>query len=719
MRFTLPARARGVLTALACISLLVSCGGGSMAPKKAASKTLTKIVIGTIQSLAAGTNLQLTASGTFSDGSEEDLTSSVTWEASPSAVATISTQGDLKGVAPGTAQVSAASQGITGQASITVGPPALMAISVSPSQGSLPLGESEPFAATGNFSDGSKQNLTSSVTWKASPSTIATINSQGNLASVSQGPAQVSATFEGITGNASITIGPAALLHIVINASQSSLPLGQSESLTATGNFSDGTSQNITQWVAWQVSPSTAARVDTHGNLTTLSAGAAQISAAYQGITGQTSIAVISSVLVGITVAPQQASLPLGDSEAFTAVGNFSDGTIKVLTSSVAWKVSPSTIATIDAQGNLTTLSQGSAQITAASQGITGKASIIVDAAALLQITVSPSQMSLPLGESQALSATGSYSDGTSKILTQSVRWHSSGPTTAGVSPAGIVATKALGTTTINATLGSMSGTAGVTVTPAVIVSLTITPATYSMIIGNSNQFQAIANYSDGTTQNMTSTVGWSAATPMILNVTNAGLVTGAQVGAGTLLARTSTGSFTASASVMIAPLMMVSYFDRANAASSGYDGTIRITNPGYVPGNLCAMVYVFDAKQEMNECCGCSVSDSGLLTLSLLNDLTANTLNGKPPVAGSIEIVPSEPGSNGQCNAGSLTPNGELLGWATNVQGSTGSYQVTEMPLALAPLGTSEEQVLASECSMIQQLGSGAGACTCGSGGN
>src|SRR6202035_155334 len=134
-----------------------------------ASKTLTKLVIDTIQSLAAGTNLQLTASGTFSDGSEEDLTSSVTWEASPSAVATISTQGDLKGVAPGTAQVSAASQGITGQASISVGPPALLAISVSPSQGSLPLGESEPFAATGNFSDGSKQNLTSSVTWKASP----------------------------------------------------------------------------------------------------------------------------------------------------------------------------------------------------------------------------------------------------------------------------------------------------------------------------------------------------------------------------------------------------------------------------------------------------------------------------------------------------------------------------------------------------------------------
>jgi hypothetical protein len=708
-----------VLTALACIPLLMSCGGGSMTPKATTSKALTKLVIGATQSIAAGKSLQLTASGTFSDGSEEDLTSSAAWEASPSAIATISTQGNLKGVAPGTVQVSATSQGITGQASVTVGPPALMAISVSPSQGSLPLGESESLTATGNFSDGSKQNLTSSVAWKASPSTIATINSQGYLASVSQGPAEVSATFQGITGSAEITIGPAALLHIVINASQSSLPLGQSESLTATGNFSDGTSQNITQSVTWQVSPSTAARVDTRGNLTTLSAGAAQISAMFQGITGQTSITVISPVLVGITVAPQQASLPLGDSEPFTAVGNFSDGSVKVLTSSVAWKVSPQTVATIDAQGNLNTLSQGSAQITAASQGITGKASIIVDAAALLQITVSPGQMSLPLGESRALSAIGSYSDGTSKNLTASVRWHSSEQAIAGVSSVGIATTKALGSTTINATLGSMSGTASVTVTPAIIVSLTITPGTYSMIIGNSNQFQAIANYSDGTTRNMTSTVGWSAATPMILNVTNAGLVTGAQVGAGTLLARTSTGSFTASAQVIITPLMMVSYFDRANAAGSGYDGTIRITNPGYVPGNLCAMVYVFDAKQEMNECCGCSVSDSGLLTLSLLNDLTANTLNGKPPVAGSIEIVPSEPGSNGQCNAGSSTPNGELLGWETNVQGSTGAYQVTEMPLALAPLGNSEQQVLASECSIMQQLGSGAGTCTCGSGGN
>jgi hypothetical protein len=718
MRFPPPTRGSGVPIVLASFLLLLSCGGGSMTQKSGAPVTLTKIAIGPTKSVAAGTSLQLTATGTFSDGSQENLTS-VSWEATPSGVAEIDAKGNLKGLAPGTVQVSAASQGITGEASLTIGPPLLTNISVSPNQSSLPLGESESFIATGSFSDGTTQNLTSSVTWKASPSTVATINIQGNLTGLTQGTAQVTATYEGISGNTSIAIGSAVLLRIAISASQSSLPLGESEPLAATGSFSDGTTQNLTQSVAWQVSPATVAKVNSQGSLTTLSQGPAQVSAAYQGITGNTSITVGPAALISIAVSAKQSLLPLGESQPMTATGSFSDGTTKNLGSSVTWNVSPSSVAKIDAQGNLTGLGQGSAQVSAVSQGITGNASIAIGPAALIQIAVSPSQSSLPLGESAALTATGSFSDGSTQNLTQSVTWHSSGPSIAGVSSSGTVASKAVGSTTINATLGPVTGIANLTVTPAVMVGLNIAPTTWSMIIGNSNQVAATATYSDGTTADMTTTVRWSSSTPIILNVTSGGLVTGAQVGAGTLLATMATGSFSASASLTVTPLMTVSYFNRANAASSGYDATIRITNPGYVAGNLCAMVYVFDSNQEMNECCGCSVSDNGLLTLSLVNDLTANTLTGKAPAAGSIEMVPSEPGTNGQCNAASLTPNGELLGWETNVQGSTGSFQVTEAPLALAPLGSSESQVLASECTMMQQLGSGAGSCTCWSGVN
>ncbi len=603
------------------------------------------------------------------------------------------------------------------------GPPELTKIVISPANRSIAQGTALQLTATGTFSDGTEKDLTSSVTWQASPTAVAKIDARGNLTGLTQGAAQVSAETQGVTGDASVTIGPPALLSIVVSAAQSSLHLGESETLTATGAFSDGSSQNLTQSVTWQATPSTIAIIDSHGHLSSLAQGSAQVSAADQGITGNTSITIGAASLMSLAVSATQSSLPLGESELLTATASFSDGTTRNMSSSVTWKASPSTVARIDAQGELTGLAQGAVQVSAASHGITGSASLTIAPAALMQIAVTPNPLSLPVGESGPLTATGNFSDGTTKNLTSVVKWTSSSPSIAGVSSAGAVLSKEVGGTTINATLGSVSGAANLTVTPAVIVALNITPAISSLLISNSSQFQAIATLSDGTTQNMTGTVTWSAGTPIILNVTDGGLVTGARVGAGTVLARTASGSFKATASVTVTPLMTVSYFNRANAASSGYDGMIRLVNPGvttgYTDGNLCAMVYVFDRNQELNECCGCTISDSGLRTLSVINDLTANPLSGKAPVAGSIEIVPSEPGANGQCNAGSPDPNGVMLGWETNVQGTTGAFQVTEMPLLLVPLGNTEAKVLANECSMLKQLGSGAGVCSCGSGGD
>ena len=128
-------------------------------------------------------------------------------------------------------------------------------------------------------------------------------------------------------------------------------------------------------------------------------------------------------------------------------------------------------------------------------------------------------------------------------------------------------------------------------------------------------------------------------------------------------------------------------------------------------------MIYVFDSSQEMNECCGCAISENGMRTLSLIDDLTANVLTGKEPVAGIIEIVPSDVGPNGQCNAGAPAPDSALEAWGTNVQVSNSDYQATEQDFALAPLTNTQATVLATECAMMQKLGSGRGICSCGTG--
>jgi hypothetical protein len=419
--------------------------------------------------------------------------------------------------------------------------------------------------------------------------------------------------------------------------------------------------------------------------------------------------------LTHIKIAPANQTIAKGATLQLSATGYYSDGTAQALGATVTWQTSQPAVATIDAQGDVTGGGVGVTQISAAYEGVAGATSVTVGPPALLAITVSPNQSSLPAGESAQFTATGNFSDGTVQNLTNRATWTSSAPAIASVGPDGAAVAIAVGTLTISATVGYVTGTAGLIVTPAVVIALSIVPATVSMVLENTRQFQAIATLSNGTTQNMTATVTWSSAQPGVASVSSGGLVTANQVGSTTILAEAS--GVTGSSGVTVTPLLLVSYFDVAYAKKSGYDGTLQLTNPGLTSGSLCAMVYVFDRSQELNECCGCMVSDSGLRTLSLLYDLTANPLTGKQPQAGIIEIVSSDPTSNPTCNPGSLAPAGAILGWETNAQPTGGgTFQETETSLSQVPLG-GEGTFLENECSYLMQLGSGKGICSCGTG--
>lgn len=164
-----------------------------------------------------------------------------------------------------------------------------------------------------------------------------------------------------------------------------------------------------------------------------------------------------------------------------------------------------------------------------------------------------------------------------------------------------------------------------------------------------------------------------------------------------------------------------------------GLDQVTYIINPGTVgtpistdEGTLCANVYVFDATQEMQECCSCSVTANGILQLSLLLDLTQNPLTGFPaPNSGVIKIVSSR-ATGLTCPAGTETHPivvDGLLAWQSHVlQPVSGTYVVTEDGFKPSPLDTtsndpkvSEWAFLGQTCAFVQYLGSGKGQCTCG----
>jgi hypothetical protein len=87
------------------------------------SANLTSITVTpSATSISAGGTQQYTATGTYSDGSTEDISSEVNWGSGTTSVATISTGGLATGVADGTSTITASDGSVLGTASLTVGP---------------------------------------------------------------------------------------------------------------------------------------------------------------------------------------------------------------------------------------------------------------------------------------------------------------------------------------------------------------------------------------------------------------------------------------------------------------------------------------------------------------------------------------------------------------------------------------------------------------------
>jgi len=168
-----------------------------------------------------------------------------------------------------------------------------------------------------------------------------------------------------------------------------------------------------------------------------------------------------------------------------------------------------------------------------------------------------------------------------------------------------------------------------------------------------------------------------------------------------------------------------VSYFNNRNNPT-GADQLVYIINPGYIgtplssnEGTLCANIYVFDAVQELVECCACPITANALLALSVNNSLTANPLTSVAPASGVIKLVSTLPNGT-SCDptkAGQLSP--DLRAWATHLQQPTsGNYVTTEARFLPAPLATGdtsvEEGFLPQACLFAQYLGTSKAVCAC-----
>lgn len=376
----------GNATVTATLSGVRATASLTVAAAAAPAPTLVSItVLPPTANLAVGASQSFTATGNYSDGSTQNIAASVTWTSSSTAVATISSAGVATAVGAGTATMTATEGGLTGTAGLTVmaaAAPTLMSVLVTPATASISAGSTQQFTATGTYSDGSTANVTSQASWKSAASSVATVNGSGLATAVGAGSSAISASVNGISGSATLSVTAAVPASISITPASPSFSAGSTQQFTATATYANGTTANVTSQVNWASSNAAVVTVNATGLATGVSSGSASITAAEDGVTGTTVLTVTAKVPSSIAVTPNPASFSVGATQQFTATASYSDGSTANVTSSVTWITANTSVATINSSGLATGVAAGTSTASATLGSVSGQAAVSVTTAA-------------------------------------------------------------------------------------------------------------------------------------------------------------------------------------------------------------------------------------------------------------------------------------------------------------------------------------------------
>lgn len=280
------------------------------------------------------------------------------------------------------------------------------------------------------------------VAFESNDPTIVTVDKDGKVVAIKEGSAKIIAkikTFEAASVELNITVNKVSVSNIVISGADKVIK-GESITLTATV-----TPDNVTyNEVKWESADASIATVDKDGKVTAVNFGEVEIKAIVDGFTVSKKITVehpqVSSVIIS-----GSNSLPLGKSQTLT---------VKVLPEDALqgyeWSVSDETIASIDENGTITTLKEGTVVFTAKAtdgSGVEGVFELTVDKPLVESITASPEATELKIAETTQLSYTILPAN-----AVQTVTWTSSDTEIATVDANGLVTAISGGTAIITAT---------------------------------------------------------------------------------------------------------------------------------------------------------------------------------------------------------------------------------------------------------------------------
>ena len=465
----------------------------------------------------------------------------------------------------GDAQITVSLNGSSASSQVTVTPAPPTPVSLVPALSSVALGGGTTLTLTLS----SAQAADTVVPLTVSPPAIVTVPAQvtvpaGGLtgtvtvATLAYGQAGITASLNGTSASAAINVVPPPAVVTALEPPQLAMTLGATSLFTVRINAAQTTNTEIALLssdpavlqVPAAVSVAQGATAASFG-ATALATGDVLITASANNISKSTGVHVAAQAPAIISLLLSPLPLQQGATGTLTVTLNAAqDAATAVAIANTAPAVVevPASVTipagAISAQVPAYALSPGTAQITASVNGSSVAASVAVAAAAPAVATLAPGTLSLPKGTPALLRVTVSRAPN----ATTAVALVSTNPSVASVPPqvnvpaGGLfaefpVTANSEGQATITASLNGVSASSMVTIAPAELVALTLSPQKPTNYVGEAVPFTATGTMTDGTSEDFTTRPTWSSSNTSVATIASTGVASALSQGPTTVTA--------------------------------------------------------------------------------------------------------------------------------------------------------------------------------------
>jgi uncharacterized protein YjdB len=411
-------------------------------------------------------------------------------------------------------------------------------VSIVPNAVSVPVNSTYRLTGTAFDCDGNSIR-NKKILFSSSNQAVATVTAEGGVIGVAVGSASISATSDGKTASAQITVTPEAAATIVVSPNALILRRTNTRQLTATARNSTGAVVSG-RTVRWASSNSAIASVDQNGTVTAMAPGQAVINAEIDQTVGSASVIVTEIPIGSCSLSPSASKLTVSQSVQPTlTLRDTANNALSSQGRAMAWSSSNEVVATVTTTGIVTTRKAGTTTITATAvenSAVTCSATIQAVDPRITQVVITPFTGQLRLAIPRILTATLLDSTGAAVPSGRIVTWSTTTPSLVNVTQAGIVTGLALGTARIIATAEGTADTVTFTVTKVPVGTVTTSPLQATLLEGQTIQLRATVTDSIGT-EITDRPLEWISGDPSRVTISSSGLVTALAAGTVTVAA--------------------------------------------------------------------------------------------------------------------------------------------------------------------------------------